>query len=221
MSGDAWGDDPTDATHDVIPEAVAADTDAAWIDVRPPDERHGDVGYLPGSIGVPYEGLEADPAGLVDALGDRRVVAICLSGRRSADAVRLLRAAGHRAAYNLRGGVLGWGAAGLPLAGVATPPTDLVPDVPTPDALPRVLVSCFLAEQIELALDRGGDPLDPTAVVRARLAPLLEAQPLDRLALYAALDDLADLARRQHHALPRIAENLDAMRAAIDRLVDR
>lgn len=92
--------------HDV--EARVAD---GWllVDVRTPGER--DAGYIPGSVHVELDRLPAEAASLPR---DRGVIFYCRVGARSAMATEAFRAAGREAA-NLRGGILAWAEAGLPL----------------------------------------------------------------------------------------------------------
>lgn len=80
------------------------------IDVRTPDEFARD-GHIEGARLLPLSSL----ARRRDELPrDRKVVVVCRTGSRSAVACELLNDAGYDA-VNLRGGVVGWRAAGLPL----------------------------------------------------------------------------------------------------------
>lgn len=73
------------------------------VDVREP--REFAQGHIPGAILLPLGGLQG---GLADLPHDRPVVAICLSGRRSATAVGVLVAAGFSEVYSLAGGMAAW-----------------------------------------------------------------------------------------------------------------
>jgi rhodanese-related sulfurtransferase len=83
------------------------------IDVREPDEFHGDLGHLPGAALVPLRGLDQPGPWSRSA----RLLVVCRSGRRSRAACEQLVAQGFTAVANLEGGVIGWAARGLPLCG--------------------------------------------------------------------------------------------------------
>lgn len=73
------------------------------VDVREPDEF--ERSHIPGAVLMPLSGIGNSLAGLPK---DRPIVAICLRGRRSAKAARLLRKAGFAEMYSLTGGMLAW-----------------------------------------------------------------------------------------------------------------
>jgi len=76
---------------------------AIVLDVRGPDEFSR--GHISGAILVPLEKLRDS----LDTLPkDRPIVAVCLRGRRSAKAARMLCKAGFAEVYNLSGGMLAW-----------------------------------------------------------------------------------------------------------------
>ena len=54
-------------------------------------------------------------AALIDAIKDRAVVTICRAGVRSATAAAILTGLGFEQVWNLRGGMLDWNDAGLPV----------------------------------------------------------------------------------------------------------
>jgi hydroxyacylglutathione hydrolase len=80
------------------------------IDVREPWEWQ--QGRLPGAIHIPLYQLERR-ANEVDP--GRPVIAYCKGGTRSQSAALLLAQLGHRAVYNLSGGIDAWHAAGYPV----------------------------------------------------------------------------------------------------------
>jgi rhodanese-related sulfurtransferase len=84
--------------------------DALLLDVREPDEYQ--TAHVHGARLVPLGQL---PAGLTDLPRAGTVIVICRSGRRSAEAVRLMQRAGFEQPVNLAGGILAWRAAGLPV----------------------------------------------------------------------------------------------------------
>lgn len=79
---------------------------ALLLDVRRDDEWR--AGRAPNAVHIPLDQLQ-DRVGEVPA--DRRVVAVCRSGSRSAQATRYLRQLGHDA-INLDGGMQAWQRAG-------------------------------------------------------------------------------------------------------------
>ena len=109
-----WG--PVTISYAGIPEI-----DPAWVaehidevtllDVREPDEVSGPDGRIGGAVHVPLGALR-DRAGEVPK--GRPVVTLCRSGRRSAQATAILRAAGVTDCANLVGGMLRWNVLGLP-----------------------------------------------------------------------------------------------------------
>ncbi|MDZ7269847.1 MAG: molybdopterin-synthase adenylyltransferase MoeB [candidate division KSB1 bacterium] len=77
--------------------------DIYLLDVREPYEF--EICALPGAHLVPLAQL---PERLAEIDGSRPIVAYCRSGKRSAQAVRLLHQAGYPSARNLAGGILAW-----------------------------------------------------------------------------------------------------------------
>ena len=73
------------------------------IDVREPEEVAG--GTLPGAVNIPLGDL---PARVGELDPSRRVVLLCRSGGRSAQAAEFLAASGFGDVVNLVGGMLGW-----------------------------------------------------------------------------------------------------------------
>ncbi len=104
-------------------EIIDAATLAAWlasrddvcvIDVRNPDEFVGPLGHIAGALNLPLPALPARRAD-IDALGERTLVMVCLTDKRSGQACRDLIAAGVTRVVLLGGGMRGWHAAGLPV----------------------------------------------------------------------------------------------------------
>ena len=73
------------------------------LDVREPREYA--QGHIPGAVLLPLGRLQG---GLAELPRDRPLVAVCLSGRRSATAVGILAAAGFPEVYSLAGGMTAW-----------------------------------------------------------------------------------------------------------------
>jgi len=104
---------PTAPINDVEPAFVAARRDeVALVDVREPHEFSGELGHVPGAILVPLATL-IDAAASWDPL--REIVLVCRSGARSTHAAMELVKRGFRNVYNLRGGMLAWNEARLPV----------------------------------------------------------------------------------------------------------
>jgi len=79
--------------------------DFQLIDVREQFER--DIAHIGGKL-IPLGKIKFH---ITEIKKDKQVIIYCRSGRRSADAVKLLEeATGHVALYNLRGGILAWSA---------------------------------------------------------------------------------------------------------------
>jgi glyoxylase-like metal-dependent hydrolase (beta-lactamase superfamily II)/rhodanese-related sulfurtransferase len=98
---------------DVDPSVVSGlGSQIALIDVREPAEFAGELGHVPGANLVPLATL-GDAAATWDR--DREMVLICRSGGRSARAATELARRGFRHLYNLRGGMLAWNEARLPV----------------------------------------------------------------------------------------------------------
>src|SRR5690606_19982445 len=130
----------TRACLGVDPLDLSAFTSAAIVDIRPEQERYGEMGYIPGSVSVSEDELEAQPAQLLDwCPSGRPVVLACLSGRRCEPWLERIAALGYGEVDYLRGGLLSCRAGGLPVAGVATPAADDVPEVASLDEFPLVV----------------------------------------------------------------------------------
>lgn len=86
--------------------------DAVVVDVRSMAEFRD--GHIINAINIPLNGFK-NQLGQLDKYKERPVVACCRSGSRSGTAVRMMRDAGYEKAHNLRGGMLAWENANLPL----------------------------------------------------------------------------------------------------------
>jgi glyoxylase-like metal-dependent hydrolase (beta-lactamase superfamily II)/rhodanese-related sulfurtransferase len=106
---------PTEAEPfaEVDPADVAARRDeVVLVDVREPAEFTGELGHVPGAQLVPLASLTTAAAGWDPA---REIVLVCRSGGRSARAATELAKRGFRNLYNLRGGMVAWNQAQLPV----------------------------------------------------------------------------------------------------------
>jgi rhodanese-related sulfurtransferase len=91
------------------PEAVAV------VDVRGPDEFTGPLGHIANARNVPLPELP-HRIGELGSLSETPVVLVCKTDKRSASAAAILGAAGFRNISVLRGGMVRWNEAGLPVA---------------------------------------------------------------------------------------------------------
>lgn len=88
---------------------LAAKPTPYLLDVREPDEFR--AGHIAAAHLIPLGQLEAR---LAELPRDRDILCVCRTGNRSGMAVRHLRRAGI-SAVNVRGGLVAWQAAGLPV----------------------------------------------------------------------------------------------------------
>lgn len=97
--------------EEIDPDAAhaLAEGGAVLLDVRNPDEWI--AGHAPAATLIPLGDLEARHTELP---ADRRIVVVCRSGSRSAQATQALVGAGYDA-VNLAGGMKAWAAVGLPV----------------------------------------------------------------------------------------------------------
>ncbi|MFP4063093.1 MAG: rhodanese-like domain-containing protein [Halochromatium sp.] len=86
--------------------------DAAVIDVRPAADFA--KGHIINAVNVPINGFKKQ-TGALTRFKDGPVIVNCRSGSQSQAACHLLRKAGFNEVYNLRGGILAWESANLPL----------------------------------------------------------------------------------------------------------
>jgi len=87
--------------------------DALVVDVQPAADFA--QGHIINSINIPMNGFKKQ-IGTLQKHKERPIVVACRSGSRSAMACRQLRREGFGDVYNLRGGVLAWQSANLPLS---------------------------------------------------------------------------------------------------------
>ncbi|MGE0556663.1 MAG: rhodanese-like domain-containing protein [Burkholderiales bacterium] len=86
--------------------------DAVVIDVR--DVGEYEAGHIAGARHVPERQL-AERLKELEKFRDRPMIVTCRSGTRSGVAVQVLRRNGFNEAVNLRGGIVAWEQAGMPL----------------------------------------------------------------------------------------------------------
>ena len=208
---------------DLSPQEVARWRDLRVVDVRELDERRGVPGFIPGSRMMPSSILMDHPETLLRWYQPHMpLVLVCMSGRRSERLLRRVRGIGFIQVHNMAGGVLAWGAAGLPLAGSALPLPNTERTVNI-DSLVRDISSCFVAEVVEhdLAADTFEMDFNPRQMVRDLFeAEFRAAGARNVWAARSALDALGEQARLRGHELEHIAENLDATLQALDAVTD-
>jgi rhodanese-related sulfurtransferase len=102
-----------DGYRDLSVEALATVTaKLRLVDVREPDEFVGELGHVDGAELVPLATVGAVAQGWPR---DQTLVMICRSGGRSGRAARELVGLGFTTVMNLKGGMLAWNAASLPV----------------------------------------------------------------------------------------------------------
>jgi sulfur dioxygenase len=101
-------------TAQEVQARLAVATPPLLLDVREPDEFTGELGHIPGSVLVPLKELPERVAEFADAK-HRDVIVVCRAGVRSTTAAALLTGLGFDHVANLKGGMLDWDAAQLPV----------------------------------------------------------------------------------------------------------
>lgn len=106
LFGDKGSVDPIGAT------ALINQKDAAVVDVRPAADFA--KGHIINAVNIPINGFKNQTA-VLGKYKERPIIVTCRSGAQSQGACHLLRKAGFPEVYNLKGGVLAWESASLPL----------------------------------------------------------------------------------------------------------
>jgi rhodanese-related sulfurtransferase len=184
----------------LTPQELEAQRGCYLIDIRPLDERRAELGFIPGSLAL---GSAQELAELVD-LDGLPVVVYCTSGRRSAQFIEELEGAMAARVKNLDGGVLAWGAAGLPL--VTEDVTSHGPDA-SAQAFVLGLRSCFIGQLVEtiLEFDLDLDPLELFEQLESRVRE--KPHPSSAELLRELVDHAAHLSRLLGTPLDAIARN--------------
>ena len=105
-AGGKYAVDPNGATELINHE------DAVVVDVRSIAEFNG--GHILNALNIPLNGLK-NQLGQLEKRKDRPIILCCRSGSRSGAAVKLLRKSGFEHVRHLRGGMLAWENANLPV----------------------------------------------------------------------------------------------------------
>jgi rhodanese-related sulfurtransferase len=106
LVGDKGSVDPMGATE------LINHQDAAVVDVRPAADYA--KGHILHAVNIPMNGFKNQTASL-NKFKEKPIVVTCRSGAQSQAACHVLRKAGFNEVYNLKGGVLAWESASLPL----------------------------------------------------------------------------------------------------------
>jgi glyoxylase-like metal-dependent hydrolase (beta-lactamase superfamily II)/rhodanese-related sulfurtransferase len=93
---------------------LAASDPPLLLDVREPDEFRGELGHIAGARLIPLRELSERTGELAD-YKNRDVIVICRAGARSTTAAALLTGMGFERVGNLKGGMLDWNDARLPV----------------------------------------------------------------------------------------------------------
>ena len=93
---------------------LMSDNAPSVLDVREPDEYSDDLGHIRGSRLIPLKALPARAAEL-EGLKNKEVVVVCRAGVRSTTAAAILTAFGFEHVSNLKGGMVEWNEAALPV----------------------------------------------------------------------------------------------------------
>ena len=88
------------------------------LDVRGPDEFVGELGHIPGAVNIPVGDI-ANRLIEIKALGDKPVIMVCKTDKRSARAAEILRSENFADVRVLRGGMERWNQIGLEVKGGA------------------------------------------------------------------------------------------------------
>ncbi|HSU91182.1 MAG TPA: rhodanese-like domain-containing protein, partial [Sporolactobacillaceae bacterium] len=97
-----------------LSERINASEPPILIDVRDDDEYRGELGHIAGSRLVPLREFSERAAELT-LLKDHQIVTVCRVGMRSATAAAILTGLGCEQVWNLKGGMIEWNDARLPI----------------------------------------------------------------------------------------------------------
>jgi sulfur dioxygenase len=101
-------------TPNDLHQRLLATAPPVLLDVREPEEFTGELGHIAASILIPLRHLP-EREGELGQFKERELVVICRAGVRSTTAAAILTALGFEHVYNLKGGMLDWIEAKLPV----------------------------------------------------------------------------------------------------------
>lgn len=94
-------------TPEELARKLDCDECGLLLDVRAPEELHGELGHLPQAANIPLSQLKSRLSELAGH-ENRDIVVICRTGKRSEDAARILHEAGFKRITILKGGMIAW-----------------------------------------------------------------------------------------------------------------
>jgi rhodanese-related sulfurtransferase len=106
LMGDKNAVDPVAATE------LINHQEAVVVDVRPAADFN--KGHIINAISIPSNGF-ANQMGALNKYKEKPIIVSCRSGAQSSAATMQLRKAGFEQVYNLKGGILAWQSANLPI----------------------------------------------------------------------------------------------------------
>ena len=89
---------------------LTSEKKAVIVDVREEDEWN--AGHIAGAVHIPLKQLETRLPEL-QQYKDKTIITQCRSGKRSADALEVLKSAGFTNVYSMDGGIMAWSKDGL------------------------------------------------------------------------------------------------------------
>jgi rhodanese-related sulfurtransferase len=104
--GDKNAVEPTTAT------VLINNKDAVVVDVRPASDFN--TGHIINAINIPSNGFSSQMA-VLNKHKDKPIIVSCRSGAQSSSACQQLKKAGFEEVFNLKGGILAWQSANLPI----------------------------------------------------------------------------------------------------------
>ena len=101
-----------DAVDPVVATELINHQDAVVVDVRPAADFN--KGHIINAISIPSNGF-ANQMGVLNKHKGKPIIISCRSGAQSSTATVQLKKAGFEQVYNLKGGILAWQSANLPI----------------------------------------------------------------------------------------------------------
>lgn len=204
----------------MVPKNVIDADQLLLVDIRPQQERF-EVGYLPGSLSIPWQQSNVLTELLVELKDAETAVLFCTTGRRSELLLQELIPTFPGPIVHLEGGILRWRAEGFPTCGTHRHERDSLSEmVQTTEEFTKALRACFVAEMVERSVN---DPeekyIDPVALFHHCFNAeglSLEAPAFDKL--YRVMDRMGVASRRMGTDLKTIADNTDRMVSLLDQI---
>lgn len=112
VTGFAWAETPIVEQQEVMAQIKQPQANVVILDVRSAEEFA--ESHIPGAINLDYQTLGDNLAQLAAHIDDK-IIVHCRSGRRAGIAEQLLINNGFKQVYHLKGDMLAWQAANLPV----------------------------------------------------------------------------------------------------------